>query len=226
MRSVKIAIAVTIAIELFSTCRAAQLERAVLNNTVISHYDPAVEIKLPSFLHYVGTDHFLLTQPTLGNTESCELYAFVDPTDDRHFRRSYWIQFEAYLPGHPQLHMTYDSPQHAMIGGLDFYMDIGVSSATKSQKPGSDGAHFYSLLASHGYLRDDIMWVRLVHVLDATNRKELMIIYAESLASTRYTAAQLEDGGAEHAKWAVIGAELSRRAVESINISPLMTSTR
>jgi hypothetical protein len=160
-----------------------------------------------------------LTQPKLGNVESCELYAFVDAGKNRQVRTYYWIQFEGYLPGHPDLHMTYNSPQHVTIGGLDFYVDSGVASASKSPKPGSDGAHFYSLLASHGYRHGDRMWVRLVHLLDATKRKELMIIYAEDLAPTGFTAAQLDEGGPEHAKWAPIGDALIRRAEQSITIS-------
>ncbi|HEY4271035.1 MAG TPA: hypothetical protein VGM65_03450 [Candidatus Udaeobacter sp.] len=220
MRSVGIAVAAAVAIGLFSTSRASQVERVVVNNTVISRRDPAVEIKLPSSIHYVGTDHFLLSQPKLGNTEDCELYAFVDSADGHSVRGFYWIQFEGYLPGHPQLHMTYDSPQHVMIGGLDFYVDAGVGSAGKTPKPGSDLAHFSSLLSSHGYRRDDTMWVRLVHLLDATKRKELMIIYAESLTPTGYTAAQLNDSGVEHAKWATIATGLTRRAVQNISIKP------
>ena len=36
-----------------------------------------------------------------------------------------------------------------------------------------------------------MMDVRLVHLLDAEKRKELMIIYGEDLASTGFTAADL-----------------------------------
>jgi len=94
-----------------------------------------------------------------------------------------------------------------------------LSHSAKSPKQGSDGAHFYSLLASRGYQREDHMAVRLVHLIDAAKRKELMIIYAESLAPTGLTAAQLEEGGAEHAKWAAMADGLIRRAQQSITIT-------
>jgi len=203
---------------LFSTgCMAA--DRFVANNKVISRHDPALQIKLPDTFRYVGTDRFFLSQPKLGNTEQAELYAFADAPDRHHVRRYVWIQFEGYLPGHPELHMTYDSPRHAKIGGLDFYEDEGVGSDAHRQKPGSDGDHFYSLLAAHGYQRGDLAWVRLVHLLNASKRKELMIIYAESLAPTGATAAQLDEGGADRSKWPAIDEGLRRRAEQSISIA-------
>ncbi|MGN6147882.1 MAG: hypothetical protein ACTHPD_05025 [Rhizomicrobium sp.] len=207
------------AVCLFSTCCAASPARFVSHNIVISHRDPAVEIKLPAAFHYVGTENFFLSKPELGKTEHCTMFVFVDAPDGHHVRRYVWVQFEEYLPGHPELHLTYNSPRHANLGGLDFYEDEGVSHATKIPKPGSDGEHFYGLLASHGYQRTDLLWTRLVHLPDPSNRKELMIIYAESLAGSGYTAAQLDDGGPEHARWTAIDEGLRERAEHSIKIS-------
>jgi hypothetical protein len=65
------------------------------------------------------------------------------------------------------------------------------------------------------------MYVRLVHLVDAAKRKELMIIYAENLASTGYTAAQLGEGGVEHAKWGAIADELAGKARRNITIAIL-----
>ena len=203
---------------LLPSCNAAAAERFVVGHTVVSRRDPAVSIKLPDSVHYVGSDQFAFSKPELGAFDAAELFAFADAGKDGHLRKYIWVQFEGYLPGHPDLHFTYDSPKHVTIGGLDFYEDIGVTSP-KPLKPGTDSKHFYSLLASHGYQRGDLMWVRLVHLLDATKRKELMIIYAESLAPTGYTAQQLDEGGSDHSKWAAIAAALSRRAIQSIQIT-------
>jgi hypothetical protein len=196
----------------------AQPERTVSHNTVVSQRDPAVNIKVPGSARYLGADRFLLTDPRLGAFDDCELHAFVDSTDGHDVRKLYWVQFEAYLPSQPTLHHTYDSPRHLTIGGLDFYVDTWVSSGDAAVEPGSDAAHLDALLAAHGYRRDDSMSVRLVHLTDATKRKELMIIYAESLAPTGYTAAELREGGADHARWAAIEGELIRRAKQSITI--------
>lgn len=209
----------TAAIGFLPAAHSAQPARTVRSNTVISRRDPAVKITLPASAHYVGSDRFVLSDRTLGKFDDCELYSFVDSDSRKHIRRFYWIQFEAYLPSRPQLHHTYDSPQHATIGGLDFYVDARVSPAVNPQEPGSDGAHFYSLLASHGYRRGDFMYVRLVHLTDATKRKELMIIYAEDVAGTGYTAAQLQKGGSEYPEWTSIANGLIRRAERSVTLT-------
>jgi hypothetical protein len=205
---------------------AAQPERAVFANTLVSQRDPAVDIKLPKSARYLGADRFLLTDRTLGDFDDCELHAFVDSKDGRNIRKLYWVQFEAYLPSHPSLHHTYDSPRRLTIGGLDFYVDTWVSPGGTPAEPGSDQAHLDSLLESKGYQRGDSMSVRLVHLIDAAKRKELMIIYAEDLAPTGYTAAQLKEGGAGHANWAAIEEGLIRRAKGSITITPASGSTQ
>ncbi len=109
-------------------CYAATAERFVVDHTVVSRRDPAVEIKLPSSVHYVGSDRFTFSKPGLGAFDAAELFAFVDAEKDGQVRKYTWVQFEGYLPGHPDLHFTYDSPKHVTIGGLDFYEDIGVAS--------------------------------------------------------------------------------------------------
>lgn len=218
--------ALAAAIGLFPTSHAAQPARAVSSNGVTSQRDPAVEISLPRSAHYVGRDRFVLSDRTLGKFDDCDLYAFVDSDPSKHIHRFYWIQFEAYRPNHPRLHHTYDSPRHATMGGLDFYVDTSISPSIEPPESGSDEAHFYSLLASHGYRRDDFMYVRLVHLTDATKRKELMIIYAESLAEAGYTAAELKKGDSKHSQWASIANGLTRRAERSITITAGETSSR
>lgn len=217
MRVVWMALAASAVLGLLPNCHAATAERFVADNTVVSRRDPAVKIKLTDSVHYVGSDSFTFSKPELGAFDAAELFAFADAGKDGRIRKYIWVQFEGYLPGHPDLHFTYDSPKHVTIDGLDFYEDIGVTSP-KPLKPGTDSKHFYSLLASHGYHRGDLMWVRLVHLPDAAKRKELMIIYAESLAPTGYTARQLDQGGSAHSKWAAIAAALSRRAIQGIQI--------
>src|ERR1700742_2232288 len=101
-------------------------ERFVSDNTVISRRDPDVAIKLPRAVHYVGRDRFQLSDPKLGNFDACELYAFVDPESARRVDKFSWVRFESYLPTPPDLHHTYDSPRHVVIGGLDFFVDSGV----------------------------------------------------------------------------------------------------
>ena len=130
------ALAAVATIGLHSPCGATQPERVVRDHVVISRQDPAAEIKLPDAFRYVGADRFILTDPSLGDFDDCELHAFVELSDVRTIRALYWVQFEAYLPDHPHLHHTYDSPRHTIIGGLDFYVDTWVSAGTSFKSLG------------------------------------------------------------------------------------------
>ena len=46
--------------------------------------------------------------------------------------------------------------------------------------------------------------LRLVHLLDESRRKELMVFYAEDLAPSGYTAAQLLDGKEPRPEWKAV----------------------
>ncbi len=106
------------------------------------------------------------------------------------------MQFEGYIPSRPDLHHTYDSPRHTTIGGLDFYADTWPRSNSEKTESGSDREHIDALIRAKGYnIPADMMYVHLVHLLDAEKRKELMIIYGEDPAFTGFTAADLREGG-------------------------------
>jgi hypothetical protein len=207
------------AIVFSASSAVAAPERSVSANAITSHRDPAARIQLPDDLTYVGTDKFLLTKPKLGNFDACELYAFASAGADGSLRKVYWVQFEHYLPKHPELHFTYDSPRHATIDGLDFFVDVNVTQGDGKPEPGSDGDHFYTLLAQHGYKRVPMMYVRFVHLLDAAKRKELMIIVGEALPDG-LSAAAVKEGGAAHARWAAMEKDFVARAARSITITP------
>ena len=165
-----------------ASCFAAKPDRTASAHAVSSSDAPRVRVRLPDDATYVGSDRFMLAKPELGDFDACELFAFADADKNGALRRYYWVQFEEYLPKYPDLHYTYDSPRHVTIGGLDFYVDIEASEGTGKPKPGSDGEHFYNLLAAHGYKRVPMMFLRLVHLPDDARRKELMIIVGQRLA--------------------------------------------
>lgn len=199
--------------------QAAAPERTVQGTSVVSGHDPAVTVTLPATAKYVGADRFVLTDPQMGPFDDCELHAFVEPGADGAITKLYWVQFEAYLPTHPKLAHRYDSPRHTSLGGLDFFVDTWVSSGAAAQEPGSDSEHLDAVLKAHGYHRGGMMVVRLVHLTDATKRKELMVIYAESLPAGM-TAAQFKKGGSAHEKWPGLERDLIARAERSVRITP------
>ena len=64
------------------------------------------------------------------------------------------------------------------------------------------------------------MSVRFVHLLDEAKRKELMIIYAEDLSGTGFSAADLSEGGRARNRWAQIEEEFLERARQAITVLP------
>src|SRR6266446_6884415 len=156
--------AILFAIIVLCGCLSAQTtppERKVENGEITSERDPKVQIHLPKSVQYVGAD------------------------PQKHVQRLYWVQFESYLPTRPELKHTYDSPRHASLGGMDFYVDTWVRRNDAETRPGSDREHIDALIGAKGYhMPEGMMYVRLVHLLDEQKRKELMIIYGEDVAQS------------------------------------------
>jgi hypothetical protein len=191
-------------------------ERKVAGSAVSSTHDPHMQIHLPESAKYVGADRWILY-----GIADCELHAFVDADAQHHVHRLFWIQFEGYVPSKPELAHTYDSPRHTTIGGLDFYVDTWPRADGEPTKPGSDREHIEALIRGKGYkMPADMMYVRLVHLLDAKKRKELMIIYGEDLAPTGFTAVGLMEGGKSHDQWPALESGLVERAKVEIALEP------
>ncbi len=143
----------------------------------------------------------------------------LDVDAQKNVQRLYWVQFEGYLPTRPELKHKYDSPRHADIGGMDFYVDTWVRTKDAETRPGSDVEHIVALIRAKGYLMPDaMMYVRLVHLLDEQKRKELMIIYGEDAAQSGLTAAELQPGGKAHDRWPTIAKGLLERAEKRVGI--------
>jgi hypothetical protein len=206
---------ITIAVFFGISCLAAPApERKVENNAIISERDPKVRIELPESAQYVGADQWVLY-----GIADCELHAFVEADKQQNVQRLYWIQFEGYLPLKPDLHHQYNSPRHARIGGLEFYVDTWTNTNDKKPEAGSDAEHIKALIRAHGYKTPaGMMYVRFVHLLDEQKRKELMVIYGEDLAPTGFTAADLKKGARAYDQWPVIEKSLVERAEKKIAI--------
>jgi hypothetical protein len=196
---------------------AAQIQapqRKIEKNVIISEREPKIRIELPQSTRYVGADRWVLY-----GIADCELHAFVETDEQKNVRRLYWVQFEGYLPSRPDLKHTYDSPQHATMGGVDFYVDTWVRPKDATIDPDSDREHIEALIKAKGYkMPAGMMYVRFVHLLDDSKRKELMIIYGEDLAFTGHTAGELHEGGRAYARWPAIAESLVSRAEKEIMI--------
>lgn len=189
-------------------------ERKVVGSTIASQRDPEIKVEFPSAAKYVGASRW-----DLYDVADCELHAFVEADQQMRVQRLYWIQFEGYLPSKPDLAHTYDSPRHATLGGMDFFVDTWVRFKDAEVRPGSDREHIETLIREKGYNPpSSMMYVRLVHLLDPQKRKELMIIYGEDLAPTGFSAADLEPKGKAYDHWPEIERGLIARAQEKIKI--------
>ena len=115
--------------------------------------------------------------------------------------------------------VTFWRAENINIGGMDFFVDTWVRPKDAPTRADSDREHVQALIRAKGYkMPAGMMDVRLVHLLDESKRKELMIIYGEDLASTGLTAADLQEGGKAHDRWPAIEKGLIERAQQKIAI--------
>jgi hypothetical protein len=192
---------------------AASPERVVKGSRLISKADPAIVIKLPREAKYVGADRW-----DLYDIADAELHVFVEADRDKNVKTMYWIQFEGYLPSNTHIY-NYTKDEAVKFAGRDFWQRARFGPTSGPPRAGSDLEHVRALLAQAGYKTPaETMNVRLVQVLDEARRKELMFIYAEDLAPTGYTSAQLMDGEQTRPEWEPIKQKLLERARKRIRI--------
>jgi len=187
-------------------------ERVVNGNTITSARDPAIRIVLPQAAQYVGNSRW-----DLYDVADAELHVFVEADEQKLVRRLYWIQFEAYLPSNTHTY-RYKFEEKLTHAGLEFDVRARFGPTNEPPKPGSDLEHVMALLARGGFRAPaEMMNVRLVYLPDADKRKELMFIYAEDLAPTGSTFAELSVPAGE-VRWQGLKPALIKRALENIRI--------
>lgn len=190
--------------------------RRVEQNALTSESEPNVRIELPKEARYVGADRWVLY-----NIADCEVHVFVEADEAKRVKRLYCLQFEGYLPSKPKLRYNYSNSERTNWRGMEFLVRArfgrGEGEVTKA---GSDVEHVKKLLKAGGYQEaPEMMNVRLVHLLDESTRKELMITYAEDLTSTGASVSDLLPGGAAEARWASLSEGLIQRAKAAIVVT-------
>jgi hypothetical protein len=181
-------------------------------NVITSERDPHVRIELPKQVQYVGADRWILY-----DVADCEVHVFVEADENRNVQRLYWVQFEGFVPSRPGSQYNYKSPPTVTLAGINFDVTVRVGSNQEEPKPGSDLQHVRKLMEAKAYrLPAGMMTVRLVHVLDAQKRKELMIIYGEDVAPTGYTATDLLPGGKAYEQWPALEKDIVQRAQRAL----------
>ncbi len=190
--------------------------RRVSGQTLTSTHLPSVRIRFDKAFKSVGNQSFVLY-----DVANAEQHFFVDADKQGRIKRMYWVQFEGYLPSNTH---TYDYKGKTLdIGGLSFVVDAQARNISGNQgRADSDGNRARRFLESKGFrmASDEVLWQRLVHMVDKSNRNELMIIYLEDLSGMGLTAANLAKGGTAAARWEEISKGLLERAIGGIRISP------
>jgi hypothetical protein len=198
----------TLALLVFATAAAADKspERVVQGSTITSQRDPAVTIKLPDGVHYVGAARW-----DLYGICDAELHVFVEADAHQQVQRLYWIQFEGYLPDNNHQY-AYPFTETTVHGGQVFDVSASFGPTNKPSRAGSDRERVLALVEQAGYhLPPEQVNVRLVNMLDDSRRKELMFIYLEDAALSGTTLKQL--GGPDgNARWETLKSGLIERA--------------
>lgn len=185
--------------------------------TLVSTALPAVSIKHGKDLKYIGTQSF-----TLYDVAHAEQHFFVDADKENRIRRFYWVQFEGYLPTNTHTY-NYKTTDVVRVGDFMFVADsrpVHIPTAKAQQRPDSDGARTRAFIESKGYklASDDMLWQRFVHMVDASKRDELMIIYMEDLGASGLIAEDFAEKGKAASLWKEIALGLRQRAAEGIEI--------
>lgn len=145
----------------------------------VRSFEPPAIVSVPEDARYLGNRRWVLY-----GYADCDLHLFAD-TDGEVVTRLYWVQSEGYIASRPELTHAgdYDESRKLDAGGLRFHLDTWTRNRATAAPADSDLEQVESLVAENGLvLPEHIAFVRLVHLPDAAQRKELMLIYAERVA--------------------------------------------
>jgi hypothetical protein len=193
------------------------ITRTVSGQVLKSKDTPAVRLEFDKQFKYAGGQSFILY-----DVANAEQHFFVDTDEQGRIKRLFWVQFEGYLPSNTHSY-KYRLTKVVNIGGLDFIADAYPRSLKgDTGRPDSDGNRARSFLESKGYRMagTEIMSQRLVHLVDAAKRNELMIIYIEDLSPLGMTAADFGEGGSAKSRWDEIAKGLLERAMKNMKVTP------
>jgi hypothetical protein len=194
---------------------AAEHARTVKGRVLTSTAMPALRLEFDKAFKYIGKQDFILY-----DVARAEQHFFVDADKQGRIKRLYWVQFEGYLPSNTHTY-RYKPDKSVAIGGLDFIADAAARNMKINlSRPDSDGARARAFFESKGYrmASDDVLWQRLVHLVDETKRNELMIIYMEDLSETGLKASDLWKDGRAASQWDDLAKQLLARAVKNMKV--------
>ncbi|MCL1633373.1 hypothetical protein M2650_01760 [Luteimonas sp. SX5] len=165
--------------------------RLSANGREVRSFEPPAVVSVPQDAQYLGGKRWVLY-----GYADCDLHLFVDKDAAGVVTRLYWIQSEGYIDSRPDLTHAgdYDASRKLELGGLDFHLDTWIRHRQDAAPEHSDLEQVERLIAEKKLsLPADMAFVRLVHLPDQAQRKELMIIYAERANGPTASPRQAED---------------------------------
>ena len=176
-------------------------------------------VRVPKSATYVGSDRF-----DLYGVADAEIQVFAETDRNKRLAKLYWIQFESYWPSKPELTHDYTGDRREQHWGTTVWVNAGISLPSEPARAGSDTEHVRAILKRAGYTPPEALAnVRLVQLLDdpkgtGHGREELMFIYAEDLALSGRTRAELTTDGKPNANWDPIEKGLVGRAASAFEV--------
>lgn len=159
---------------------------------IVTHPIDRIAVRVPSTAAYAGHERF-----NLYGVADAEIHVFVDADAAKKVQRLYWVQFESYLPSNDHRYNYAEGNTRHDLWGAATWVSAGPRRTSETGRPGGDREAMMRILARGGYTAPpEMQGVRLVQILDdpegtGHGRKELMLIYAEDLAPTGKTYAEL-----------------------------------
>jgi hypothetical protein len=183
-------------------------------NRIVSARLPAATLVVSPDLQYAGTQTF-----DLYGVATAEQHFFVE-LDGSRIKRLLWIQYEGYFASNTNTYNYRDST--ITHSGQSWHQRIGASRMPEVEtRPESDGARARAFLRAKGWtVGTDILTERLVWLLDAPPRNELMVIYLEDLGDQGLAAADFSEGGKAKDRWPALAEAFHRRALAAFKLMP------
>lgn len=198
------------------TLPAVAGQASVSGRVITSTAFPVGTLTVDPAFRYIGSTEFVLY-----GVATCEIHLFAE-VEGKQVKRHYWIQFEGYLPDKPNTYDYSKDPQAVEIGGHRFHERIvfgNVEESKARRRPGSDSEAVAKLFEERGLaVGPDVLQIRLVR-LDATRRKELMVIYSENLAPHGFTAKDFAPEGRANPEREKLYAGLRQRAAAGLRMA-------
>jgi len=198
----------------------ATLEGRAEANAVVHPGAPPLRVRVPEGAAYVGGERF-----NLYGVADCEIHVFVEADADRRIRRFFWVQYESYLPSRPDARYDYgESDRRMELWGAAAWARSFIIDTGRAPRPGSDTERVREIVTRAGYTAPPyLMAVRLVRLLDdpqgtGYGRRELMLIYAEDMAPSGTTPAEVITDGAPNSRWAPLEGPLIERAAAAFAV--------